>query len=977
MNCTYCGYFNEEQTTLCRRCGADVAQPTCSQCDIAVAWGQTQCKQCDARSESADKTPCPSCRALNTVSAEYCTACGTPMAVITRVMTLANARDREPLETWRIYGIETQVVGRDEELRTLDKNLKKAGKSSTLRVIGLSAPTGLGKSRLLAEFQRHLNASFDQAVFLQAASRDDSGGPYAMFARMLKSRFYIGENENPASARRKFMEAVRALIPDAQEAERVGHLVGYLIGMRFERSNHLPSVRDSEGAFNLNKRSFDALATLLAADATKNPIVIALDDLQYATRQSEQLIEYLVEDRDDNPLKNQPILLILSWNSDEILSADMLKRLPLNTQIKLKPLSDDEVRSFVQDALHKAEQVPDTLITKIVDATHGNPLSVEEILRILMSQGVIDTRQSTWTIQHDKLESLNFPTTVEETVRARLATLTDEERSVMEMAASIGDVFWPELVHCLYRARLDYDDQPLNYWSDYELDARVDGIIESLERKDMIRRHDDTLLAPVDEMHFKHRIERISLFEDLNPLHKHRYHRTAAQWILNGWASEEPHADEQQVYEMIARHFDAAECPDAAAEYYLRAARLATAHYANRKAVELFSRALALLGDAKIAQKIDAFHDLGSVCDLLGEFDQSLAYFREMLRYSWLLDNLSKGGVAYNKIGRAFRSLGEYDEALEAFELSLVLFRDGEDTRGVASTLDDIGQIRWVRGEYESALQYYSAGLQLRRELGLERSIALSLNHIGTLKLDTGDLKEAMVYFREALEMRKKVGDRRGVADSFNNLAALCLERDMHPQAITLFEEALEIARAIGHRSLEMIVLNNLGETLLGQGKTDYAEDTLNKAMEVAQITGEKRVLFDILRNLALVAAKQSDLPLAIERMERALELAEQLGSRALFGIAKHSLAEVYARFSDQQQSTIEKARAEYQEAADVLEDVGSDAQLARCLSNYGSFLLSRDERTRATEKLKRARAIFKRLEMKRQYDAVVAQLEN
>ena len=162
---------------------------------------------------------------------------------------------------------------------------------------------------------------------------------------------------------------------------------------------------------------------------------------------------------------------------------------------------------------------------------------------------------------------------------------------------------------------------------------------------------------------------------------------------------------------------------------------------------------------------------------------------------------------------------------------------------------------------------------------------------------------------------------------------------------------------------------------MLGQGDIDLAEDTLNKAMEVAQVSGDKRVLFDILRNLALVAAKQGDRPLAIERMESALKLAEQLGSRALFGSAKHSLAKVYTQFCDADPDANAKAHAQFQEAADVLEDVGSDAQLARCLSNFGDFLLKQGERERATETLNRARAIFKRLEMNRQHDAVAAQL--
>lgn len=970
MNCAYCGYFNEEPTDLCGRCGADLPDPTCSQCGVDVDWGVVLCEQCEKLSKSADKTPCPSCSALNTVSAEYCTSCGTPMAVITRVMTLSRAKDREPLETWRVYGIETHMVGRDEEVARLERRLEQATETGSVEVVGLTGSTGLGKSRLLAEFQRDLDSTFSEVVFVQAASRDESGGPYSMFGRLLKNRFYIGEKDHPDSARRKLLEAVAAIVDDPDDAERIGHLVGHLIGMQFEGSPYVPDIRDSEGAYQLDQRSFDAVSELLAADARHNPLVIALEDLQYATTQSGRLIDYLTKNLD-----GCPVMFVLGWNPDEVFLEDILEDMRIDETIELAPLSDREVRDFVRDTLHKAEDVPEQLVDKIVDAAHGNPLSVEEMLRILISQGVIDTRQQTWKIRRDRLDDVELPTTVEATVRARLATLTEDERRVLEMAATIGDAFWPDLVRSLYRVYADHAEHRQEFWTDAEIDRRVDELIESLERKDMVRRRDDTLIAPHEEMYFKHRIERVAIYEDIASQQKERYHRMAAQWIERTGDSD----DEVRTAEMIARHFDNARCLEHAARWYLRAARHAARHYANRKAVDLFTKGLSYLSDADIDLKLDAFHDLGTVYDLLGEFDQSLAYFREMLRYSWLLDDLSKGGVAYNKIGRAYRSLGEYDDALDAFEKALVLFRDGEDTRGVASTLDDIGQIKWVRGHYDAALQYYSAALQLRRELGVERSIALSLNHIGTLKLARGELKEAMVYFREALELRKKVGDRQGVADSFNNLAALCLERGQNDQAITLFEESLAIARNIGYRSLEMIVLNNLGETLLDVGRLEEAEQHLGEAMQVAQESGDKRVIFDVLRNLAAVAADTDQRDLALERMEEALELAEQLDSTVLYGIGKHSLAEIHARYVDHPthgESSQQDASACFKEAIDVLEDVGSESQLARCLSSFGEYLVGRGETDRGRAKLEMARELFERLDMKTHRDATAKQLD-
>ncbi|QDG54579.1 tetratricopeptide repeat protein [Persicimonas caeni] len=970
MNCAYCGYFNEEPTEICGRCGADIPEPSCGQCGVDVDWGDALCEQCEKLTRSADKTPCPSCSAFNTVSAEYCTTCGTPMAVITRVMTLSRAKDREPLETWRVYGIETSMVGRDDEMARLEGWLEEATEESSVRVVGLTGSTGLGKSRLVAEFNRTLDKSFSEAVFVQAASRDESGGPYSMFGRLLKNRFYIGEKDHPDSARRKLLEAVDAIVADDDEAERIGHLVGHLIGMQFEDSPYVPDIRDSEGAYQLDQRSFDAVLDLLAADAAQNPLVIALEDLQYATTQSGALIDYLTKN-----LVEHPVLFVLSWNPDEVFMEDVLDEMPIDELIELKPLSDREVRDFVRDTLHKADEIPEALVEKIVDAAHGNPLSVEEMLRILISQGVIDTREQTWRVGAERIDEVDLPTTVEATVRARLATLADDERRVLEMAACIGDAFWSELVRCLYRMHVDHEEHLQEFWSDDEIDGRVDELIESLERKDMVRRRDDTLIAPYEELYFKHRIERVAVYEDIPAQDKQRYHRMIAQW-LEREASDD---GEVRLAEMVARHFDEARCLEHAAGHYLHAAHRAARHYANRKAVKLYTKGLAYLSDADIDLKLEAFHDLGSVYDLLGEYDQSLAYFREMLRYSWLVDDIAKGGAAYNKIGRAYRSMGEYDEALEAFEKALVLFRDADDTRGVASTLDDIGQIKWVRGHYDAALKYYSAGLQLRRELGDERSVALSLNHIGTVRLARGELKEAMVYYREALELRKEIGDRQGVADSFNNLAALCLERGENAKAIALFREALQRGRSIGYRSLEMVVLNNLGETYLKDEELEAAQACLDEAMEVAEESGDKRVLFDVLRNLAALAVENGERKLALERIDEALALADQLDSTALHGIGKHSLAEIHARYVDHPthgDEAKDKAPACFDEAIDVLEDVGNESQLARCLSSYGEYLAGRGDASDARQKLERARDIFTRLEMPKQREAVDLKLD-
>ncbi|MFB6263697.1 MAG: tetratricopeptide repeat protein, partial [Bradymonadaceae bacterium] len=952
MNCVYCGYYNDEPTAVCGRCGADLPDPTCEQCGVEVEWGEALCEQCEQLSESADKTACPSCGSLNNVSAEYCTSCGTPMAVITKVTKLARANDREPLETWRVYGIETEMVGRDEEIAALHDALQAVVDGGASRSVAITGRTGLGKSRLLAEFEQQVEEKFGETVFTEASPRTDTSGPFDLFKRLLKNRFYIPENEAPATARRKFQEAVTSVVDDEVRGERIAHVIGESIDLHYEDSPHTSAGDDGDRS-NVDRKTLDALVELLRADAQNNPAIVAFEDLQYADSRTARFIEYLTDE-----LSDSPILFLLTWNPEELFFEETLEEIDFDRRLELRGLSDEEVRQFVRQTLRRAKNVPEGFVDRIVDAAHGNPLSVEEMLRILISEGIVDTREREWVIHRDELEDFELPKTVEETVKARLDALTEDERTILEMAAAVGDVFWVELVRCLFHLYADHDEEIRDYWESDELESRVDELLESLERKDMVRRQDESTLPDHDQCRFKHHIERETLDGELASQTKQRYHRLIAQWL-----EREAGDSIERMADKIAEHYDHAHCLEQAAEKYIEAAGYAASRYANDRAVDLYTKGLGYLSDASMETKVDAFHDLGSVYERRGEHDQALAYFREMLRYAFLMRDFAKGGAAMNKIGRAYRELGEYDEALEFFERALDLFWRETDLRGVASTLDDAGQIHWIRGEYDEALKYYSAGLELRRETADERSIAVSLSNLGSLKLRRGQLGDAMAYYREALDLRRSVDDRQGVADSYNTLGALCMERGEVDDAITLFEEALSLARDIGSRVLEGRVLNNLGEAHLEQERLDEAEDRLQHARDVARSTGNKRVLFDVERNLGEVALERSEPASAAERVQDALELADELDSDTLEGMAKWSLADIHAAWTDGEDGRADRAEALYDEAVDLLEAVGSRAKLGRCLSAYGDFLVDRGDAVRGKQHLEQARELFKELE--------------
>lgn len=947
ITCPYCALENTFEAIDCQRCGALL--PT--ERELLV-------------DEEQDRAECPSCHAINTTSAEYCTTCGTPMAVITRVIELVNHNERGPLETWRVYGIETQMVARAGEMTQLNALQRSTHTAHTTIFASLTAATGLGKSRLIAEFHRELDRTFSEALLVPVACQEVTAGAFHMFSRWFKTRFYIAEREPVAVARRKLREAIQAILGKEREHDvaRITELIGHLMGFPSDEHEDEPAERDGS---LFDRRCFEAVADLLRADAARTPLIVSLEDLQYASSQSLRLIEYL-----RRHVKDAPILFLLSWNPDELYADTILSSMHFDAQLELEPLTDEQVDAFVRQTLHKVEDLPARLVEKIVESAHGNPLAVEEMLRLMIGENTIDTRQEPWTVDSDKIKRLKLPQTVEAAVRARIEALGEDERELLRMACCVGDNFWPPLLVSLWRLRTAHegDADPESWHSDRDLE-HIEALLESLERKDIIRRRDDSMLRDVEELHFKHRLERKTIYQGLLNHVRQRYHRLIAQWLDRQISDTERGV----LAEYIAGHFDQARCLEQAAERYVEAADWSRQRYANRKAIELYTKGLSYMSDAKMELKIRAFHDLGSVHDLLGEYDQSLAYYRELLHYAWLLNDRRKAGVALNKIGRAYRNLSDFDEALHCLGGGLEHFKTSGDLVGIASTLDDMGKVHWIRAEYDEALKHYRAGLALRREQGNKRSVALSLNHIGSLHLQRGELRDAMIYFREALELRRAVDDRQGVAESFNNLGILCMERSDYPQAATLFEEALEIVREIGYRALEGILLNNLGETLLTVDKPEKAQKMLEEALDVAEESGEKRLLFDILRNLGQTHLVAMQRTAALAHFEQALEVAEELDAKSLIAIGKHSIADLHARHifdGEIGEQSKEDAELHYKSSIELFDELGNESQLGRCLSSYGKFLVESGEFVQGKQNLERAQEIFKRLEMRKLWDA-------
>lgn len=855
--------------------------------------------------------------------------------------------------SWRVHGVETAMVGRAGELQHLVASFETAIEKSRVCSCLLTGDAGMGKSRLVHEFSQRVNTEFGDALLIAGAFAEASERPFTIVDRLLRNRFYISRSLSESELRQRLLEGIKAIVKSPGALE-MAHRIAHLLGVPFPDS---PFVEDSAEA-NMSAAQ-RALANLIRIDAETNPLVMVLEDLDFASAEELSLIRFMADS-----LSGAPVLCLMTGTPEFVAEhPEVIESLPQLEHIPLSPLSDAEVRTLVSQVLHRVVLVPDTLMERVCANSRGNPLIAEEILRILLAEGAVDTSDTEWLVREDFLEGMSLPIGLSDVVSIGLQRLTEDERRVLEWAAVVGESFWSGALMLIHNGRTTVSSVEDLWLAAGSSDDVVLGALEAAARKDVVRLEPMTAFPDQVEYQFKHAGTRKQLLDGLDDTERKRVHALVAVWhelqSSRGAPNQAP---------TIARHFEQAGHPGRAASYFLDAAQSAQGLRFNQRALGFYLKALDLLDETRILERMDALHEVGSLCDLTGEFEKAVPYLEEMSHWAWRIAAPSKGGAAHNKLGRVYRNLGRLDRAMEQFELAMHLFRRGNDRVGLASTLDDVGRVHWLKGNYRAADEHFKEGLALRRDIDEPRSLALSLNNIGSLFLAEGKFKEALSHFRESLGLRRKIDDKRGVAASLNNLSVILVERGETRAAMKLWSEALEASVAIGDRAMEGILHANMCEAERLEGNLDIAEEHLDLATEIVEECNQKQLLFEVLRNRGLLALGRQDARLALECIEKARGVAVGLESQLLEGIALRASAEVHAATvagDRTDEARLKSAETTFRRSLELFEGLGHDIETARTNLSYGLYLLEAGLLVPAKKRLDAAHETFSRLGMR------------
>jgi class 3 adenylate cyclase/tetratricopeptide (TPR) repeat protein len=875
-----------------------------------------------------------------------------------------------------IEKVETPMIGRDSEMSQLKEALQAIGQERRMRTLTVVADAGLGKSRLLTEFQQWLEFLPESFRFYTGRATEEMAGlPFALLRDVLSQRFEIQESDSAAVAREKMERGLtEVFVAGGSSSDPVlqAHFIGHLLGLDFSSSPHLAGALSD--AQQLRQRAFYYLsgffanlswgARLAGDSAEMRGLALVFEDLHWSDDGSLDFFEYLGETCKDAPLMilcaARPSLFERrpSWGTN----------LPAHRRMDLSALSSQESRTLVDRILRKTLEVPQALRELVVGGAEGNPFFIEETINMLIDERVIVTTGDLWHVQPERLAAVKIPTTLTGLLQARLDGLSDLERTVLQRAAVVGRVFWASPLEDPAGNEVvrsgSHQSAPLS-------PDEVGEALEGLKRKELIFGQRSSAFEGEAEYAFKHELLRKVAYESVLKKLRRPYHSQVAAWLIRRGG--------ERVTEfagIVASHLEQAGRASEAAEWYGRAGKQALLSYAPASAIDFFQKALALSADdsapaADLPPKRFEWHaGLGEALGAQARFKEAAETYSALRALAEQANDLIFQARAWNGLAYMCEREGDNRSSVDSADRAEKLARQAGNSEVARHeqlrALHFKGWAFYRLGDSDSVLALGEETLRLCEELGDRLSMAISFKLYGVGHLQLGHYREAENYFEKGLALCTELGDRRNAAAMFSNLGESARLRGDYAAAVELYQKALKLAVEIGHRSSEFIYLSNLAGARLGLGQYQQAEVELRQAINLN--TGRKSCsLSETYAFLADACLGQGKLLEAREAAEHAVQLGKEMEIHLDEGSAWRALGRATAALrasGDPKPADLPEPGDCFARSLAVFRTIAAEGEQARTLCAWGHYLMQQGEAEKAKELWEQSRSIFHRLGM-------------
>ena len=739
---------------------------------------------------------------------------------------------------------QVELVGREKELERLAVAWQRG------EAVTVTGVAGAGKSALVAQF---------------AASQ--------VGARLLRGDCYESTVRLPFRPWLDIVEGLLALVPDRQWEpphsfwlDQLASVSPVLAAQRGASAAPLPPASQ--------QHLFTAFAELLLQTPGLPPLLVFIDDLQWADESSMQLLPFFAgrAGRRDGA----QLLLVTAYRSEEVednpllptILRDLGRAANLAT-IELPPLGAAEVDALIRQlwpALPPGFRTPHVR-DRLLGATAGNPLFLTELLRELAEGERLPVE-------------MPIPPGLQELVERRLAQLAEsgcqvaEALAVLEQPADLGLI------------------QQVSGRSEDEVAAALDAGL----RWRLLRVAAE---APAGRYDFAHDLLRAAVVDQMSVIRRQLLHRraagglgqrvTPAAKIAYHWQLAAEPAQEaiwwQKAGDEAARIYANSD----AERYYERALALSQAPAARAKLIlslvdvylvaSRWREGLALLADSKDEmERADSDYlrgrwqqRQGNLLYQQGDYDAALLCLREAQRYLGACGALLEQAQVSGAIGSVYWRRSQYDEALAAMRQKQEMAEELGDLRLEAEALGGIGAVLTQLDEWSASLEMQQLALERARQSNDPLRVGKLQGNIGVTYARQKKYQPAAEYFLQQYASDSKLGDEAGMANSIGNLGTVYRMFGQFGLARACAKARLDVALNLQDRRALAIALGDIGATYLDEAQPEAALPYLERAITVGEFLQARFLLCSYRHFVAQCWWQLGDQTRALATMREAL----------------------------------------------------------------------------------------------------------
>jgi predicted ATPase/class 3 adenylate cyclase len=792
------------------------------------------------------------------------------------------------MRAWRVISavdgthvhVSAPLVGRETELELLEHTYERTRRDGRAHLFTIYGEPGVGKSRLVREFVD----SVDGASVLKGRCLPyGESVTYWPLAEMIKSAVGITDDEPLEEA----FEKLRACCED----DAVADLIGLASGL-------LEAVEGEHSPQEIAWAAREVMSTL----ADVQPLILFFEDIHWAEEPMFDLIEHIAD------WVRAPLLILC------LARPDLLDARPgwgggrvRSTAIELEPLSEEESDELVT-ALVSDLADPPPLPKGLLDRTEGNPLFVEETIRMLAEGG-----------DHDRV-----PDTLQALIAARIDHLAPDSKVLLQRAAVIGRVFWKGAI------------------AHIAPNLEVDELLDDLLLREFVLREERSSISGETAFRFKHMLIREVAYAGLSKQSRAQQHARFAEWLKER-AGEE-------LLEIRAYHLD-------------HATQL-LAELDGAAPADLTSEAAdALTGAGKRALNREQYKSARTKLARAVELEPTLRRRYYAARAVWRLGDLTAVTVEMEKVraeaeaegdtlmeslaltalgDAALRQSGDTARAQELIDRALDLQKNETDVDAHFDSLIVRIGIASMRGSMTEAVPYIEQAFAValaagRKDLQTIASQALAQAHIARLELD-----KAERLIQKAVELADESGSPRARGQALLTLGLLHRMRKEFEAAEGAYELARELFAEIGHATLLSYSLSRMADVAFEKGELKRAEKLMRESIRLLAPLGQHRELAEAQAELGRVLAEQGKIDEAERFVAEAQEYLPSAEPQLRLFIV---LAEAAVRAAQEQD---EEAEALLVEALTISDEIDFKALQVEVLERIIRFLDARGQNGRA-----------------------------